>query len=101
MAAVQLVGPEEFAMVEGQARARITQRDERDWSGLAAALLLQCPIWTENRRPLAQPADRVEPLRSSGNLPSLIFDNSPHLWHLLHAIEISILSLFSNQRTVI
>lgn len=49
MTAVQLVGHEELEMVESEARARIVQRDERDWPGLAAALLLQCPIWTEDQ----------------------------------------------------
>lgn len=49
MAAVQLVGHEELETVESEARARIAQRDERDWPGLAAALLLQCPIWTEDQ----------------------------------------------------
>lgn len=49
MTAVQLVGHEELEMVELEARARIARRDERDWPGLAAALLLQCPIWTEDQ----------------------------------------------------
>lgn len=49
MSAVQLVGHEELEMVESEARTRIAQRDERDWPGLAAALLLQCPIWTEDQ----------------------------------------------------
>jgi len=36
------------ALVEADARARIGHRDERDWPGLAAALLMNCPIWTED-----------------------------------------------------
>ena len=49
MTAIQLVGQEELMLVEAEARARITQRDERDWPALAAALLLNCPIWTEDQ----------------------------------------------------
>lgn len=49
MSAVQLVGKEELTLVEADARARIGQRDERDWPGLAAALLMNCPIWTEDK----------------------------------------------------
>lgn len=47
MAAVQLVGQEELALVEAEARARIA-RDERDWPAVAAAMLLNCPVWTED-----------------------------------------------------
>lgn len=47
MAAVQLVGQEELALVEAEARARIA-RDERDWPVVAAAMLLNCPVWTED-----------------------------------------------------
>lgn len=47
--AVQLVGHEELALVQEQAQARISQRDPRDWPAVAAALLLDCPIWTEDR----------------------------------------------------
>ena len=49
MSAVQRVGTEELMLVEKAARARIAQRDERDWPGLAAALLMDCPIWTEDQ----------------------------------------------------
>ena len=34
---------------EVEARARIAVRDPDDWPTLAAALLLECPIWTEDR----------------------------------------------------
>lgn len=49
MSAIQLVGQEELALVETEARARIGRRDERDWPALAAALLMNCPIWTEDQ----------------------------------------------------
>lgn len=49
MTAIQLVGDDELGLVETQARERIAGRDERDWPALAAALLLQCPIWTEDQ----------------------------------------------------
>jgi predicted nucleic acid-binding protein len=48
MAAVQLLGQEELALVETEARARIARRDERDWPAVAAAMLLDCPVWTED-----------------------------------------------------
>lgn len=48
MAAIQLVGQEELASVETEARARIGRRDERDWPAVAAAMLLNCPVWTED-----------------------------------------------------
>ncbi len=49
MRAIQLIGMDELQLVEGEARARIGQRDEDDWPGLAAALLMNCPIWTEDQ----------------------------------------------------
>lgn len=48
MAAIQLVGQEELALVETEAKARIARRDERDWPAVAAAILLNCPVWTED-----------------------------------------------------
>jgi predicted nucleic acid-binding protein len=33
---------------EAQARARIERRDADDWPVIACALLLECPIWTED-----------------------------------------------------
>ena len=48
MATVQLVGQEELAVMEAEARARIARRDERDWPAVAAAMLLNCPVWTED-----------------------------------------------------
>ncbi len=49
MTAVQLVGQGELTLMEQEARARIALRDERDWPAVAAALLLACPIWTEDQ----------------------------------------------------
>lgn len=49
MRAIQLIGMDELQLVETQARARIGHRDERDWPGMAAALLMNCPIWTEDQ----------------------------------------------------
>ena len=34
---------------EVQARSRISSRDSKDWPIVAAALLLECPIWTEDQ----------------------------------------------------
>ncbi|WP_446057543.1 PIN domain-containing protein [Acidithiobacillus ferriphilus] len=39
----------EQSPVEIAAKARIARRDERDWPAVAASLLLDCPIWTEDR----------------------------------------------------
>ena len=49
MNAIQLIGEDELMLVKTEARARIGHRDERDWPGLAAALLMNCPIWTEDQ----------------------------------------------------
>lgn len=49
MTAVQLVGQSELSLMKEVALARIAQRDERDWPALAAALLLNCPVWTEDQ----------------------------------------------------
>ncbi len=49
MTAVQLVGQGELTLMEQEARARIALRDERDWPAVAAALLLACPVWTEDQ----------------------------------------------------
>ncbi len=48
----QLVSPVEesaYKQFEEQARQRISRRDPDDWPVVATALLLQCPIWTEDR----------------------------------------------------
>lgn len=45
---VQVVPNEELAAAESAARARIARRDPVDWPAVAAALVLDCPIWTED-----------------------------------------------------
>lgn len=45
---IQPIETEWLASVEVQARLRMKQRDEQDWPILAAALVLNCPIWTED-----------------------------------------------------
>lgn len=49
MVAVQTIAPDELERSGVQARARIGARDPEDWPTLAAALLLDCPIWTEDQ----------------------------------------------------
>lgn len=34
---------------EASARERMISRDEEDWPIVVAALLLKCPVWTEDR----------------------------------------------------
>jgi predicted nucleic acid-binding protein len=46
---VQVVDRDLYDAHEAVARNRITARDVDDWPVLAAALLLDCPIWTEDR----------------------------------------------------
>jgi len=45
---VQTVEIEAYSRFESVARERIDRRDEDDWPILAAALALDCPIWTED-----------------------------------------------------
>jgi predicted nucleic acid-binding protein len=45
---VQTVGSETYASLESIARERIDKRDEDDWPVVAVALVLGCPIWTED-----------------------------------------------------
>jgi predicted nucleic acid-binding protein len=50
--AQQLVGQivaDDYSLHEEDARARMRSRDETDWPIVASALLLDCPIWTEDR----------------------------------------------------
>ena len=47
-ALVQTVEIEAYSRFESVARERIDRRDEDDWPILAAALALDCPIWTED-----------------------------------------------------
>ena len=39
---------ETYLSFEHLARQRIAHRDEDDWPMLAAALALDCPVWTED-----------------------------------------------------
>jgi predicted nucleic acid-binding protein len=45
---VQTVELETYARFEATARQRLARRDEDDWPVLATALVLCCPIWTED-----------------------------------------------------
>lgn len=45
---VQVITDNQLMEYQYPARARIGQRDERDWPAVAAALLLDGPIWTED-----------------------------------------------------
>ena len=47
--AVQTVDPIEYATMKPAALARIGPRDPDDWPLLACALLLNCPVWAEDR----------------------------------------------------
>jgi predicted nucleic acid-binding protein len=47
-ALVQTVEFETYSPFESLARQRLSRRDEDDWPVLAAALALDCPIWTED-----------------------------------------------------
>ncbi len=46
--AIECVDEEIYAAFEQPARERMRFRDEDDWPILAAALALDCPIWTED-----------------------------------------------------
>jgi predicted nucleic acid-binding protein len=46
---VEMLPPERYLVSEAEARKRMNRRDPDDWSVLAAALALECPIWTEDR----------------------------------------------------
>ena len=45
---VRPIEAELYQPLEQQARARISERDPDDWPALACALLLGCPVWTED-----------------------------------------------------
>ena len=45
---VEVIGSEVYGEFEAVARGRLEQRDPEDWPILAAALALDCPIWTED-----------------------------------------------------
>jgi predicted nucleic acid-binding protein len=46
---IQVIGTAELEVMRDEAVLRIGTRDPKDWPALAAALLLNCPIWTEDR----------------------------------------------------
>jgi predicted nucleic acid-binding protein len=46
---VEVVDCSLYEEYETLARERIASRDEEDWPVVAAALLLDCPIWTEDQ----------------------------------------------------
>ena len=45
---IQAVEFDTYAVFEESARERLFRRDPHDWPVLATALLLNCPIWTED-----------------------------------------------------
>ena len=45
---IQTVDHEAYSAFEETAKLRLAQRDIDDWPVLAAALVLNCPIWTED-----------------------------------------------------
>lgn len=45
---LQIIPTALFEPLESQARNRLKGRDEDDWPYLALALVLECPIWTED-----------------------------------------------------
>jgi predicted nucleic acid-binding protein len=45
---MELIGGEVYREFEAEARERLARRDLEDWSILACALALRCPIWTED-----------------------------------------------------
>jgi predicted nucleic acid-binding protein len=46
---IQVIPTELLAHLEPIAREQLRGRDEDDWPYLALALLLDCPLWTEDR----------------------------------------------------
>ena len=46
---VQIIADDLLIEVESRAKARIASRDVNDWPAVAAVLLLDCPVWTENK----------------------------------------------------
>jgi predicted nucleic acid-binding protein len=47
--AVQIIADDVLIEVETEAKARIASRDVNDWPAVAAALLLDYPVWTEDK----------------------------------------------------
>lgn len=48
MRGVNVIDEEVYQLHEATARKRMRERDVEDWHILACALLLDCPIWTED-----------------------------------------------------
>lgn len=46
---VQVITNDTLTELEVKAKARIGSRDINDWPAVAAALLLDCPVWTEDQ----------------------------------------------------
>jgi predicted nucleic acid-binding protein len=46
---VQIITDDVLIEVESKAKARIASRDVNDWPAVAAALLLDCPVWTADK----------------------------------------------------
>lgn len=46
---IEVVDRSLYEEYEVSARERMISRDEEDWPIVAAALLLKCPVWTEDR----------------------------------------------------
>ncbi|ACO31947.1 MULTISPECIES: PIN domain-containing protein [Acidobacterium] len=46
---IEIVNSSLYESYETQARERMQSRDMEDWPIVAASLLLQCPIWTEDQ----------------------------------------------------
>ncbi|GJM01488.1 MAG: hypothetical protein DHS20C07_31670 [Methyloligella sp.] len=46
---VQIIADDILIEMESKAKARIASRDVNDWPAIAAALLLDCPVWTEDK----------------------------------------------------
>ena len=47
--AVQIIADDVLIEVKTEAKARIASRGVNDWPAVAAALLLDCPVWTEDK----------------------------------------------------
>ncbi|TAN51914.1 MAG: hypothetical protein EPN21_05325 [Methylococcaceae bacterium] len=47
--AVQIIADSLLWEAAPAAKARIAMRDENDWPAVAAAMLLDCPVWTEDK----------------------------------------------------
>lgn len=49
MNTVQIIADDILIEVESKAKSRIASRDVNDWPAVAASLLLDCPVWTEDK----------------------------------------------------